>query len=129
MLGRTKATLDTIQNVNDADFWNSWIGTPAKTMDEHYRENILESCKVSLIALYLFEKEGLSLSDAEEENVDALLEELIKTDGDGSKTKLNSVLAAYGVNYNILKDVYTMEAKIQKLQLHLYGEDGKLIRE
>ena len=127
MLGRTKATLDSIQNVNDADFWNSWIGSPAKTMDEHYRENILESCKTSLIALYLFEKEGLSLSESDEEEIEMLMDELIKTDGDGSKTKLNSVLATHGVNYNILKDIYTMEAKIQKLQLHLYGEDGKLI--
>lgn len=127
MLSRTKATLDSIQNANDKDFWNTWIGSPAITMDQHYRQSILENCKTYLVALYLFEKEGLSLSEAEEENVQKLLDELIVTDGNGSKTKLNEVLSAYGVNYNILKDVYTMEAKINRLQLHLYGEDASLI--
>ena len=40
MLGRTKATLDAIQNANDNDFWNTWIGSPAITMDQHYTPRV-----------------------------------------------------------------------------------------
>lgn len=127
MMSRIKATLGEIQNVNSEDFWNSWIGSPAQTMDDYYREQILNSCKSYLIALYLFEKNGLELSDEELKEVDLIMDEFIKSDGGGSKSKLNSVLAQYGVNYNILKDVYIMQAKIEKLQLHLYGENASLI--
>ena len=127
MLCRMKATLSSLQNVNSTDFWNSWVGSPAKTMDQHYRDSILDNCKSYLIALYLFEKEGLTLSNADKEEVDALMEELIKTDGNGSKVKLNEVLSSYGVNYDILKDLYTLEKKIEVLQLHLYGKDASLI--
>ena len=127
MLGRTKATLAELQNVNSADFWNSWIGSPAKTMDQHYRDNVLENCKNYLVSLYLFEKYGLELSDAELDEVERTMEEFVKTDGGGSKTKLNATLAEHGVNYGILYDVYLMQAKIEKLQAHLYGTDASLV--
>ncbi|MBQ9760873.1 MAG: hypothetical protein IJW16_05950, partial [Clostridia bacterium] len=127
MLGRTKATLAEVQNVGSADFWNSWIGSPAKTMDQYYRDNILENCKTYLVSLFLFEKYGLELSDAELAEVETLMQEFIKTDGDGSKTKLNAVLSEHGVNYDILEDVYLMQAKIEKLQAHLYGENASLV--
>ncbi len=127
MLGRTKATLAELQDVSQADFWNSWIGSPAKTMDQHYRDNVLENCKNYVVALYLFEKNGLELTDAELEEVETIMDEFVKTDGGGSKTKLNATLAEHGVNYDILYDVYLMQSKIEKLQKHLYGTDASLV--
>lgn len=123
MLSRYKATLAEVQNVNSDAFWSSWVNSTT-TMDEHYRESILNNCKTYLIALYLFEAEGLSLTESELDEVDEIMNEFLLTDGDGSKAKLNSILADYGVNYDILKDVYLMQTKIEKLKTHLYGTDA-----
>ncbi|MBE6553350.1 MAG: hypothetical protein E7666_03305 [Ruminococcaceae bacterium] len=131
LLSRMKGTLCfygyTANGVNATNpaFWDysdKFNGTDLQTIDEYYRGNILNNCRTFLVALYLFEKEGLKLSATEEKKIEERLEELVLTDGGGSKTKLNSLLAAYGANYNILREVYTIEAKIKALQNHLYGE-------
>ena len=56
------------------------------------------------------------------------MDELIKTDGDGSKTKLNSVLAEFGVNYKMLKEYYTIKAKFKAVQEHIYSTTGPNIK-
>lgn len=111
-------------------FWSyqdKFNGTDLQTIDEYYRDCILDNCRTYLAALYLFEKEGLSLSAADEEEIDSMMEEILHTDGDDSKTKLNAVLAAYGVNYDILKEVYTIEKKVAAVQKHLYGENASAV--
>ena len=110
-----------------AGFWE-WLdkhdGTTLQTADEFYCDAVLDSCRSYLVALYLFEKEGLSLSAATLEQIETDLEELIRTDGNGSKTKLNALLATYGANYDILKEAYLIEAKADALREHLYGKNG-----
>ena len=111
-------------------FWSyqdKFNGTDLQTIDEYYRDCILDNCRTYLAALYLFEKEGLSLSAADEEEIDKMMDEILHTDGDDSKTKLNAVLAAYGVNYDILKEVYTIEKKVAAVQKHLYGENASAV--
>ena len=138
MLSRMKGTLCyygyTANGVTaDKDgFWSyidKFNGVDTQTIDEYYRSSILDNCRTYLAALYMFEEKGLSLSAAEEEAVQEMLDELLQTDGNGSKTKLNSVLAAYGVNYDILKEAYLMEAKIAALQKALYGENASAVGE
>ena len=112
-------------NATNSAFWDysdKFNGTDLQTIDEYYCGQIYNNCRTFLVALYLFEKEGLSLSAAERAKIDDRLQELVLSDGGGSKTKLNAVLASYGVNYDILREVYTIEAKITALQNHLYGE-------
>lgn len=121
VMSTVKATL------SDVD-WDKWVQSdPPKTMDEYYRDNILENCKTTLISLYLFEKEGLTLSDAEMEKIDEIMNEYLQTDGDGSKSKLNAILADYGVNYDILRDIHIIEAKVDKIKTHLCGENASNI--
>ncbi len=113
-----------------AEFWkytDKFDGVNVQTIDEYYRATILENCRTYLVALYLFEREGLTLSETALEEIEKAMFELIRADGDGSKTKLNSVLAAYGMNYNLLQEAYTIEAKVEALQTHLYGENASLI--
>ncbi len=108
-------------------FWSyqdKFNGTDLQTIDEYYCDMILENCRTYLAALYLFEKEGLSLSATDEEEIEKMMQEILHTDGDDSKTKLNAVLKAYGVNYDILKEAYTIEKKVEILQKHLYGENA-----
>ncbi len=131
MLTRVKGTLASYQfQVNSDSFWgqqDKYNGTDLQTLDAYYKDSVLDNCRNYLVALYLFEKEGLSLSDASLTKVDELMDELVQTDGDGSKTKLNSILSAYGANYNILKDLYLMQEKVTALQDHLYGKNAELL--
>ena len=106
------------------EYYDKFNKTDLQTADEFYKDAVLDSCRTYLIALYLFEKEGLSLSAEKLEKIETNLNELILTDGDGSKTKLNSVLADYGANYDILKETYLIEAKAEAVREHLYGKDG-----
>jgi hypothetical protein len=133
LLTRMKGTLAfygyTANGVKPTDraFWDytdKFNGTDLQTIDEYYRGQIYNNCRTFLVALYLFEREGLSLTAAEQAKIRERLDELVLSDGGGSKTKLNAVLSSYGVNYDILKEVYTIEAKIKALQNHLYGESA-----
>ncbi len=136
LLSRTKGNLlanSVTANGITADqeaFWNysaKFDGTNIQTQNDYYRENILNICRNYLVVLYLFEKEELSLSAAAEAEVEARMEELVKTDGEGSKTKLNAVLSPYGVNYDILKEAYILDAKAEAVREHLFGKNASLV--
>ncbi|MBR3894040.1 MAG: hypothetical protein IKJ35_02720 [Clostridia bacterium] len=136
LLSRTKGNLlanNVTANGITADkeaFWNysaKFDGENIQTQNDYYRDNILNICRNYLVVLYLFEKEELTLSAAALEEVEKRMDELVKTDGDGSKTKLNAVLSSYGVNYNILKEAYLLDAKADAVREHLYGKNASLI--
>ena len=136
MLSRMKGTLMFNQvtaggyTANQAKFWEYTDYVEGKgnvTLDEHYRTSILENCRTTLVSLYLFEQMGLTLSAAAQAQIESDLQELILTDGNGSKTKLNSILAQYGVNYNMLREAYLISAKTEAVQAERYGKNGELI--
>ncbi len=111
-------------------FWNytsKFDGDVTMTLDQYYEQNIQDNCRTYLVALYLFESLGLELSNADIEEIDSRMDELVRVDGGGSKTKLNSVLSGFGVNYNILRDAYLLEKKVDAVQKELFGEDAGLI--
>ncbi len=111
-------------------FWETvdkFNGTDLQTRNDFYNGAILENCKTILAALWLFEKEGLTLDKETLKSIDDHMTELVKSYGEGSKAKLNSILAQYGVNYKILREVYQIEAKITKVQTHLYGADASKV--
>lgn len=110
----------------DDAFWNvlDRYGDSGElqTCGDHYSSLILENCKTYVAAEWLFQNEGLTLSDAAIAKADGKLEDLLKTYG--SKTKLNAVLADYGVNYAMLREAYLLEEKVSALQTHFYGKDA-----
>ena len=111
-------------------FWNyteKFDGETIQTLDEYRSERLLESCKFYLVSHALFSEKGLSLPASLVEEIDDTLEELIATDAGGSKTKFNSILADYGVNYDLLRDLYLLEAEIDFLRETLYGKDATLV--
>ena len=130
LLSRMKGALARAQGtaIEKDDFWTTVVDTENTTYEEYLREAILENAKTYAIGAYLHDKVyGLTLSKDAIDAIDAELAEFIEYDGDGSKTAFNKVLAEFGVNYNILRDVYIMEAKIDALKLHLYGKDASKI--
>lgn len=106
------------------DIQDTFDGKTLETSDAYYRKSVLENCKTYLISLYLFDKYELELSESAKKEIEDTMDELIKTDGEGSKTKLNSVLAEYGVNYKMLKEYYTIKAKFKAVQEHIYSTMG-----
>ncbi|MBQ9784822.1 MAG: hypothetical protein IJW29_04905 [Clostridia bacterium] len=100
-----------------------------QTTDEYYRGVILRECRYVLIAQYLFDKYDLELSEATLEEINDYLNEFVETDGDGNVNKLNSVLADYGVNYELLEEYLIMNAKLEAVQNHLYSRLGHNVKQ
>ncbi len=112
-------------------FWDSMDEFDGKLqrIDDYYRAQILEECRYILIALCLFDVYDLSLSAEEEEEIDDYLNEFILSDGEGSKNKLNSILADYNINYKILREHCINSAKVSAVQEHLYSLLGNNIKQ
>ncbi len=70
----------------------------------------------------LFSEYGLELTNEELNAIDARIDNLIQSVG--SKAALNSVLSAYNVNIDILRDINIIDTKVSKVQEYLYGENG-----
>ena len=105
----------------DASFWNT-VGlfgdsTESQTLAEFYSSMILENCKTYVAAEWLFQSEGLTLSDSAVADVDQRMTDLVNSYG--TKTKLNAVLSDFGVNYTMLRDAYLLEAAtLTPIQIH-----------
>lgn len=110
------------------EIMDTYDGKTMETSDSFYRKSVLENCKAYLVSLYLFDKYELALSESAKKEIEETMDELVKTDGEGSKAKLNSVLANYGVNYNMLKEYYTIKAKFKAVQDHIYSTMGPNVK-
>ena len=128
-LTRMKGTLArTIgSDVLSEGFWDQTIRLDGTTYNDYFTSEVLNNTKNYLVALYLFDKYGLKLSDETVAAVDKKMQDLVIGDGDGSKSALNQILSSYGVNYDILREVYLMEEKLDALQTYLYGASGSKI--
>lgn len=134
MLSRMKGSLSSsysfgAQALKDS-FWDTVMNaSTGMTYNEYYTNMVLDNAKTYIAALNLFEELDLKLPDSYVDEIDSELDELVKNDGKGSKSTLNSILAEFGANYKVLRDAYIMEAKIAYLNDHLFGSDGSKIAE
>jgi len=106
---------------DNAQYWTSQIANGVTTGD------LLNSYAVSAIMTYavtlkLFDEYGLSLTKEQQNTIDENIQS--KITAAGSKAALNNALSAFGVNVNMLKELYTMETKINAVQDYLYGDNG-----
>lgn len=128
MLSRMKGTLAGYgYEVGSENFWKTVISPDGTTYDDYFRTSVMEQASRYIIADYLFDRLGLVLTDEREKLVDDLMDLMVERAG--SKTALNSELRGYGANYDILRELYLLETKIDMLKDHLYGEKGELISE
>lgn len=131
-LSRVKGTLCSSTNFGSAakqpSFWDVVMDSDGMTTyNDYYCDMVLDSAKAYLAAMYIFEQEGLKLPDEYKDAIKEEMDRLVETDGKGSKATLNSLLAQYGANYDVLREAYTLEAKIAYLKDHLYGDNGSKI--
>ena len=127
-LSRMKGTLASAgENVGSADYWKQYVNLDGQTYGEYYTQKVLEGLRQISAALCLYDELELSLDSAAEDAIDTWIEALVEQVGEGSETKLNSVLSAYGANVTVLRDACLIEAKLDQLKTYLYGENGALL--
>ena len=137
LLSRLKGNYIDNQYVNESGktadqdaFWqvkDTYDGKTVQTLDEYLRRQVLEDCQIFLAALWMFEKSNLSLSEEAKASVEQEMTDLVNDFGNGSKTKLNSILSDYGMNYDLLKEFYLIQEKVKAVKNDLYGANGSLI--
>ncbi len=109
-------------NVSSSAWWGTIMNMQGLTVDEYYKTRTLKDVSQYMIAQYLFDKEGLEISKEEKQQIDDAIDVLVEFAG--SKNAFNSILAEYGVNINILRDIYLGELKMDKVKEHFFGADG-----
>ena len=129
LLSRMKAELARQKyDVNSAAFWDSPITEGSSVSWRESCENsVLDTLRMYLAALVLFDENGLKLTDEYYSSIDEDLDMYLDLDADGSKSAFNELLAAYGVSYDTLRQAYADEYRVALLQTYLYGKDGSLI--
>ncbi len=127
LLSRAKGTLAYYgYDVTNASFWQTVMSLEdGKTFNEYYCEEIKRQTIHYLIADKRFDDLGLKLPESDEKLIDDFLAGLVQSAG--SKSNLNAELKEFGVNYDILREIYVIEAKIERLKEHLYGANGEKI--
>lgn len=114
----------TYTDMSDTDaFWDSVLYGDV-TAEEYLNGAVTDNVKRNLVCLSLFEQYGLSLSDSAVTAINEYIEELTEEYADGSRRKLNQMLANYGINLNILREIYIVEEKISLLFEYLYADGG-----
>ena len=108
LLCRMKGTLYNYgYDVDNPQFWRTIITADGATYDDYFTASIKEQASRYLIADYLFDLNGLILTEDRIETVDKLMDLYVKQAG--SKSQLNATLKTYGVNYDILRDLLILE--------------------
>ena len=127
LLSRMKGTLAYYgYEVDKPSFWKTVVSLEdGTTYNDYFRATIMQQAVYYVIADKMFDENGLTLTEKQESAIDELLDAYVKKAG--SKSKLNEELKTYGVNYDILREVFVLETKIKLLKDHLYGAKGEKI--
>ena len=111
--------------MNSATFWDMSIDSDGNTYDRYFRNAALNDAKRYLAAAVIFDEEGLVLPQSYK---DAIEEDIAEYTRDaGSKSALNNTLSSYGINVDMLRELYLLEAKYAYVQAYLYGEKGEKV--
>ena len=121
------AIVQSYGNANSAKFWDTIIDGTSSTYNDYYTAEVFNKLKSYLAALALFDELKLTLPNSYVKAIDEEMQTLVDEDGDGSKAKLNAILAEFGANYDILREYKLMIKEIEYLILSLYGTDGSKI--
>lgn len=116
--------MQTYTDMKDSDeFWNSLLYEDV-TAEQYLNTAVTENVKRMLVCSTQFDKLGLKLTDAAVEDINAYIETLIAERADGSRNAFNQMLAQYGINIDMLREIYLMEDKTSMLFSRLYAKGG-----
>ena len=129
MLSRYRGTMEySYPEAAQDQFWDIVIDSTGTTYNDYFTASIYDNAKTYVAAMYVFEEvEKLELPKGTVDVIDEEMQKMIDELADGSKTAFNAQLSQFGVNYEMLREAYIMEAKVAYLQETLYGTDGSLL--
>ncbi len=111
-----------VSSSNDTeDYWKTEYADGG-TYAEKLKEIVDFNVKVNLVCMSLFDDMKLKVSAEEKNEIDTAINDLLTSYG--SKSELNSMLANFGINVNILKDIYNIDLKASKVYEALYADGG-----
>lgn len=108
-------------SMDEDSFWENEIKN-GLTTEQYATELINKNIKYILIGMQLFREYNLKISP----DITAAINDDIKEKIEyyGSRSELNTALSAYGINTDILKDIYIAQEKLNAVYDYLYGENG-----
>ena len=130
-LARYKAVLMyTYSDIRDTDeYWDSEQGD--STTNEIMTSYADSTVKNYIASLYLFNKFALDLGSSKLATVEQQLSEILEDGYDGNVSSLNAEAYQYGINYDMLRQIYIAEAKTEAVYSYLTTQllKGKLTDE
>ncbi len=118
-LARYKAVLMyTYSDISDtAEYWDTDYGSgSADAVLTAYAD---ETIKNYLMSVYLFSHYNLAMNDNTVKTVDSQLAEILEDGYEGNVALLNEDAYVYGINYNMLRQIYLAEAKTEIVYSYL----------
>lgn len=110
--------------ISDTDeFWDS-EATDGMTAEEYLSVVLLENVKKNVAGAWLFDYMGLKFTSDMKKEVKEGIDDLCKNLADGKKRTFNEYLSQFGINDDILYDIYVMDAKVSYCYNYLFGESG-----
>lgn len=118
-----KATfMNTYSDMSDTDeFWNTEL-FGGVTAEKYLSDLVKEYVKNGLVTSYLFGEFGMKLSSEDRKSAEDIVSDLCEYSG-GGKNTFNALLAQYGVNYDMLIEIYLEEYKSTYLYNYVF-ENG-----
>ncbi len=116
--------LYTYTDMTDTDaFWDS-ILYEGVTAEEYLNGVVLENTKRSLLCMELFDRYNLTMPESMLAEIDTYIDDLVNEYSDGNRREFNALLAEYGINIDMLREIYIAEDQAMVLYDYLYGEGG-----
>lgn len=121
-LARYKAILMyTYSDIKDTDeYWDSQQGD--STINDIMTAYADNTVKNYIASLYLFNKFTLDLGTSKVANVEEQLSEILEDGYDGNVANLNKEAYQYGINYDMLRQIYIAEAKTEAVYSYLTSQ-------
>lgn len=119
--------LNTYSDFEDkAAFYSAPLGETGMTGEEFIFESILRNVKMSLVCDALADEYGLTVDENTVEIIDEYIDDFIYEYAGGSKTQFNQSLSRFGINADMLRDIYLRDERGSALFGYLYGENGTI---
>lgn len=109
---------------NTEEFWNGEL-IDGMSAAEYFDAVILENVQYTLVCMQLFDEYGLVISASEKESIQDLISDYLTEYAEGNRNLFNQALGEYGVNMDLLEQIYIDDAKTTKVYDYLYGEGGQ----
>jgi len=119
--------LNTYSDFEDkAAFYSAPLGDTGMTGEEFIFESILRNVKMSLVCDALADEYGLAVNESTVQVIDDYIDDFIYEYAGGSKNQFNQALSRFGINADMLREIYLRDERGTALYSYLYGDNGTI---